>query len=348
MHKAMFYKSIYGFLSLLLLLSCSTEYKFILNSPAKITINKNFTVSVTEKNGKPIDSVQFTVDNIKVKSNGLEATAESANFKLGKHTVTALLFFEGKTEKVTNAIYFMADEAPAIYDYKIVNTYPHDPKAYTQGLEYYNGFLYEGTGRNGTSWIRKVELTTGKVLQQADLDEKYFGEGITIFKDKLLQLTWQGGVGFVYDLATFKNEKEFKYTKSREGWGLTHDGNKIFKSDGTEPIWLLNSDTFVEESYIEPYTDTQKVKKLNELEFVNGKIYANIWQKNSILIVDPTSGKLEGVANLNGLKDEILKVQELHEQDEVLNGIAYEKENNRLFVTGKHWSKLYEIVLFKK
>ncbi|MBP8794114.1 MAG: glutaminyl-peptide cyclotransferase [Lutibacter sp.] len=344
----MFYKSTIGFLSLLLLLSCNSEYKFILNSPAKITINQNFTISVTEKNGNPIDSVQYSIDNVKLKGTGLEAIAETTNYKLGKHTITAVLFFEGKTEKISNIIYIMADEAPAIYDYKIVNTYPHDPKAYTQGLEYYNGFLYEGTGRNGTSWIRKVELTTGKVLQQADLDEKYFGEGITIFNDKLLQLTWQSGVGFVYDLATFKNEKEFKYTKSREGWGLTHDGNKIFKSDGTERIWLLNPDTLVEESYIEAYTDTQKVEKLNELEFVNGKIYANIWQKNSILIVDPTSGKVEGVANLNGLKDEILKVQQLDEEDEVLNGIAYDKENNRLFVTGKHWSKLYEIELFKK
>ena len=346
--KAMFYKSALGFLSLLLLFSCNSEYKFILNSPSKITIKENFTISVSEKNGKPIDSVQFTIDDTKIKGTGNEAIAETSNFRLGKHTITAILFFEGKTEKITNVIYFMADEAPAIYGYKIINTYPHDPKSYTQGLEYHNGFLYEGTGRNGTSYIRKSVLTTGKAVQQKDLDEKYFGEGITIFNNKLIQLTWRSGIGFVYDLTSFELEKEFKYTKSREGWGLTHNGTKIFKSDGTERIWILNPDTLIEESYIEAYTNTQKVEKLNELEYVNGKIYANIWQKNSILIVDPTSGKVEGVANLNGLKDEILKVQQLDEQDEVLNGIPYDKETDRLFVTGKHWSKLYEIELFKK
>jgi glutamine cyclotransferase len=242
----------------------------------------------------------------------------------------------------------MADAAPEIFTYKIINTYPHDKNAYTQGLEYYNGFLYEGTGRKGTSSIRKVDLTTGKVLQKEDLDATYFGEGITLFNNKIYQLTWQDGVGFIYDLETFKKEKEFKYTKSREGWGLTHNGEKIIKSDGTERIWFLNPETLLEESYIEAYTNQQKVEKLNELEYVNGKIYANIWQKNSILIVDPTSGKVLGVADLNGLKDEVLKTQQLEDQDEVLNGIAYDKENDRLFVTGKNWGKLFEIELLKK
>ncbi len=344
----MLYKSTLGFLIVFTLFSCSNEYKLELNSPTKLNFNEKLVLSVAEKSGKPIDSVQYSINNIKISGNLTSITTETSQFRLGKHTVTALVFFENKTKKLTSSVYLMADSAPAIYDFRIINTYPHDQKAYTQGLEYHNGFLYEGTGRNGTSYIRKVELTTGKVLQQAEIDEKYFGEGITIINDKIIQLTWRSGIGFVYDLNTFEKEKEFKYTKSREGWGLTHDGTKIMKSDGTERIWFLNPETLIEESYIEAYTNKQKVENLNELEFINGKLYANIWQKNSILILDPTSGKVEGVADLNGLKDEILKVQTLDEQDEVLNGIAFDKENNRLFVTGKHWSKLYEIELFKK
>jgi len=164
----------------------------------------------------------------------------------------------------------------------------------------------------------------------------------------LLQLTWKGGIGFVYDLDTFEKEREFKYTKSLQGWGLTNNGENIIKTDGTERIWFLNPETLVEERYIEAYTNTRKVENLNELEFVNGMIYANVWQQNSILIINPKSGKIEGVANLNSLKEHIQKEQTLKESDDVLNGIAYDKENNRLFVTGKHWGKLYEIVLFKK
>jgi len=341
-------KSLLSIFIITLLLSCKSEYKFILKTPKKIQSNQELTISISEKNNQHIDSVQFSIDTRKIKSDGFTTTLEISDYRLGKHTITAIIFYENKTKKVTKPVYFMADAAPNIYTYKIVNTYPHDIKAYTQGLEFYNGFLYEGTGRKGTSSIRKVELKTGKILQQLDLDSIYFGEGITIFNNKLHQLTWQSGIGFVYNLETFEKEKEFKYTKSREGWGLTNDGEKLIKTDGTERIWFLNPETLIEESYIEAYTNKQKVEKLNELEFINGKIYANIWQKNSILIVNPTSGKVEGVANLNSLKTKIQQEQTLDDSDEVLNGIAYDKVNNRIFVTGKHWSKLYEIELIKK
>ena len=320
----------------------------MINAPQKIQINKELTISVSEKNDQPIDSVQFLLDDKKVKSNQNSATLNINDYKLGKHVITAIVFHENKTTKVSETIYFLADAAPEIYTYKIINTFPHDKDAYTQGLEFFNGFLYEGTGRKGSSSIRKVELKTGKILQQKDLDQQYFGEGITIFNNKLYQLTWQSGIGFVYDLNTFEQEKTFNYTKSREGWGLTHNGEKLIKTDGTEFIWFLNPETLVEERYIEVYTNERKVEKLNELEFVNGLIYANIWQQNSILIVNPNSGKVEGVANLNGLKTLIDKEQKLDDADEVLNGIAFDKENNRLFVTGKHWGKLYEIELLKK
>jgi len=344
----MLYKLFIGFMVILTVISCKSEYKFVLNNPAKIKSNQPLTISISEKGNKPIDSVQFSIDNQKVKSTNNTATFNLDGYKLGKHNITAIVFYENKTEKVTSPIYILADTAPDIYTYKIINTYPHDKKAYTQGLEYYNGFLYEGTGQKGESSIRKVNLTTGEVLQQKDLDAQYFGEGITILNNKIYQLTWKGGVGFVYNLETFEKESEFKYTKSREGWGLTNNGEKIIKSDGTENIWFLNLETLVEESYIEAYTDSRKVENLNELEYVNGMIYANVWQQNSILIINPINGKIEGVANLNSLKEHIQKEQTLQERDDVLNGIAYDKDNNRLFVTGKHWGKLYEIELFKK
>ncbi len=344
----MFYKSFFSFIIFMAIFSCKSEHKFIINAPKKIQTNKELTISVSEKNNKIIDSVQFSIDDKKIKVDANIATLKIDNYKLGKHVITAIVFHENKTTKVSETIYFLADSAPEIYTYKIINTYPHDKGAYTQGLEYFNGFLYEGTGRNGSSSIRKVALETGKVLQQKDLDEQYFGEGITIFNNKLYQLTWQGGIGFVYDLNTFEQEKTFKYTKSREGWGLTHNGEKLIKTDGTEIIWFLNPETLIEEDYIEVYTNERKVEKLNELEYVNGLIYANIWQQNTILMVNPKNGKVEGVANLNSLKTIIEKEQKLDDADEVLNGIAFDKENNRLFVTGKHWGKLYEIELIKK
>lgn len=344
----MFYKSFFSFFIFLAIFSCKSEHKFIINAPEKIQTNQELTISVSEKNNKAIDSVQFLIDDKKVKSGQTSATLKINQYKLGKHIVTAIIFYANETAKVTETVYFLADSAPEIYTYKIVNTYPHDKGAYTQGLEFLNGFLYEGTGKKGSSSIRKVDLKTGKVLQQKELDEQYFGEGITIFNNKLYQLTWQAGIGFVYDLNTFEQEKTFNYTKSREGWGLSHNGEKLIKTDGTEFIWFLNPETLVEEDYIEVYTNERKVEKLNELEFVNGLIYVNIWQQNTILMVNPATGKVEGVANLNSLKTTIEKEQKLEDSDEVLNGIAFDKDTNRLFVTGKHWSKLYEIVLIKK
>ncbi|MFD1294552.1 glutaminyl-peptide cyclotransferase [Lutibacter holmesii] len=345
----MSYKSFIGFAFLIFVISsCKSEYKFILNTPKSVQSNQELTISISEKGNKPIDSVQFSIGGKKIKSNNLSATLNVTDYKLGKHTITAIIFYENKTKKETKPVYIMADSAPEIYTYKIINTFPHDKGAYTQGLEFYNGFLYEGTGRKGQSSIRKVELKTGKIVQQKDLNETYFGEGITILNDKIYQLTWQSGIGFVYNLTTFEKQQEFKYTKSREGWGLTNNGEQLIKTDGTERIWFLNKETLIEESYIEAYTNKQKVEKLNELEYINGKIYANRWQLNSILIINPKTGKIEGVANLNSLKDLISKEQILDESDDVLNGIAFDKEKNRLFVTGKHWNKLYEIELIKK
>ncbi|PCI10651.1 MAG: glutamine cyclotransferase [Flavobacteriaceae bacterium] len=333
----------------ILFISCNEKYKFKLTTPKKLNVTQDLIISFADKNNKPIDSVHFAIDNKSIKLDAnFKATVNISNYKLGRHTVSALVFYANKSKKLNNTVYFLADEKPSIYNYKIINSYPHDRHAYTQGLEFHDGFLYESTGKNGTSSLRKVELKTGKVVQQIDLDNKYFGEGMTKLGDQIFMLTWQKGIGFIYDFESFEQKGTFKYKNSIQGWGLTNDGEHLIKTDGTERIWFLNAKTQAEEKFIEAYTNERKVENLNELEYIDGKIYANIYQRNSILIVNPKTGKVEGVADLNGLKTEMEKTQKLVPQDEVLNGIAYDKETNRLFVTGKNWGKLFEIELIKK
>lgn len=330
---------------ILIFSSCESDYKLHFKTPKKIQINQELILKVDEKNNKPIDSVQFYINQEKILADqNLETSINILKYRLGKHLLKAIVYYDGKSKELLNDIYFLADSEPEIYVYEIIKTYPHDKNSYTQGLEFYNGFLYESSGHYGKSSLRKVKLETGEVLQKIDLDKKYFAEGMTIFNQKIFQLTWREGLGFIYNLENFNLEKNFPYQKSIEGWGLTHNETHLIKTDGTERIWFLNTENQKEEYYIEAYTDQRKVEQLNELEFVNGKIYANIYQQNSILIVDPKNGKIEGVANLNGLKNLV----EQHDELDVLNGIAYDQKTDRLFVTGKNWSKLFEIKLKKK
>ena len=230
---------------------------------------------------------------------------------------------------------------PKEYTYEIINTFAHDSNAFTQGLIYENGFLYEGTGLNGRSSLRKVEMETGKVLQQFNLKDEFFGEGITIFNDKIIQLTYKSNVGFVYDKNSFKLLREFNYPT--EGWGITHDGKNLIMSDGTPTLYFLNPETFELTSRVAVFYKGSLLNNLNELEYINGKIYANIWNTDSIVVIDPQTGHVTGVIDLGGL----LSAQE-SETVEVLNGIAYDQKNKRLFVTGKLWPKLFEIKLVSK
>ncbi|TYP97567.1 glutamine cyclotransferase [Tenacibaculum adriaticum] len=337
------------FLSVFLLLtSCSeTGYKFKLNTTQKVTLGQEASISFEQIKGNKIDSVQLFIDGKRLTKTE-NATVNTSTLGVGKHAVTALAFYPGKVKKVNNSIEVVADIAPNVYNYKIVNTYPHDENAYTQGLEYHDGFLYETTGRRGQSWLRKVNLETGKVLQQKDLDKKYFGEGMTIFNDVIYWLTWQANKGFTYNLSNFELIGEFNYNESVQGWGLTHNDTELIKSDGTNKIWFLDPTTKAEKRNIQAYTDKYPVDNLNELEFVNGQIFANKWQQNSIVIINPETGVIEGVADLNGLRDIVAKDQKLDVSDDVLNGIAYDSKSKRLFVTGKHWSKLFEIELIKR
>ncbi len=333
--------------STLLLTSCSeTGYKFKLNTSKKVTLGENAVVTFEQLDQTKADSIHLYVNKTRLKETP-QTKINTSSLGVGKHTATALAFYPGKVKKVTENFEVLANIKFSVYKYKIVNTYPHDTKAYTQGLEFHNGFLYETTGRRGKSWLRKVELETGKVLEQQDLNKKYFGEGMTIFKDEIYWLTWQAKKGFVYSLTDFKQTGEFKYNKSIQGWGLTHNNTELIKSDGTNKIWFLNPTTKEEKRSIQAYTNKNAIDKLNELEYVNGKIFANKWQQNSIVIINPENGIIEGVADLKGLRNLVAKDQKLDPSDDVLNGIAYDNENNRLFVTGKHWGKLFEIELIK-
>jgi glutaminyl-peptide cyclotransferase len=343
------YSSIISLFTLLLLtIACSETHTFILETPKKVSPNSSITLKLREANNLPIDSIHFFVNGQRIASTDNFAKFNTKNLGIGKHSVTALSFYPGKTNKKNGSFEIFPTEKPNIYTYKIINTYPHDTKAYTQGLEFHKGFLYETTGHRGQSTLRKVELETGKVLQSVDLSDTYFGEGMTIVDDKIFWLTWQNKKGFVYDLNTFEQEKEFKYGKSKQGWGLTHNETELIKSDGTHKIWFLDPSTQKEIRSIQVYTNDRALDNLNELEYINGKIYANKYLNSAIIIINPETGIAEGIVNLKGLTKEMEKAQKLKPEDEVLNGIAFDAKTNRLFVTGKNWSKLFEIELVQK
>lgn len=228
------------------------------------------------------------------------------------------------------------------YTYRIVHVYPHDPQAFTQGLEYRGGFLYEGTGLRGHSTLRKVELRTGKVLREIELDNGFFGEGITVIDGRVVQLTWQAQEGFVYDQQTFRQLHTFQYPG--EGWGLTNDGKRIYMSDGTAQIRCLDPLTLKELRRFTVHDGDRQITELNELEWVRGEIYANVWQTDRIARIAPSDGRVLGWIDLSG----ILPKQDQTGQVDVLNGIAYDSMGDRLFVTGKLWPKLFEIRVVPK
>jgi glutamine cyclotransferase len=227
------------------------------------------------------------------------------------------------------------------YTYKIINSYSHDRNAFTQGLVYEDGVLYEGTGRHGFSELRKVELETGKVLQKCELSDELFGEGITIYGDKIIQLTYLSNVGFVYKKESFEVLREFNY--STPGWGITNDGKQLIMSDGTQKLYFLDAETFQWIRHIDVYDKGVSVWGLNELEYVKGQIFANVWPTERIARISPKTGQVIGWIDMRGL----LTKQDLVMQVDVLNGIAYDKEKDRLFVTGKFWPKLFEVKLIQ-
>jgi len=228
------------------------------------------------------------------------------------------------------------------YGVEVIHTYPHDPTAYTEGLFYLDGYLYESTGLEQHSSIRKVKLETGAVLQKLDISPQYFGEGIVNWHDRLISLTWKSHIGFIFDLATFRQQGQFRY--EGEGWALTQDGQQILMSDGTPQIRFINPQTLKETGRITVTLDGKPVRNVNELEWVKGEIYANVWQTDWILRIDPHDGHVVGLINLAGL---LRPSDRIPGHTDVLNGIAYDAKGDRLFVTGKNWPKLFEIRLHR-
>ncbi len=229
-----------------------------------------------------------------------------------------------------------------VYTYQVINTYPHDREAFTQGLVFDSGVLYEGTGLNGRSSVSKIELKTGKISQIYKLPEQYFGEGITVYKDTIIQLTWQSNTGLVYYKNRFALLSQFSYVG--EGWGITFDGKHFIMSNGSSTLTFLDIDTFTPISHVEVIDSDTPINNINELEYVNGKIFANVWQTNKIAVIEPANGKVVGWVDLTG----ILQTQPFSGQVDVLNGIAYDAQTDRLFVTGKFWPFLFEIKLVTK
>ncbi len=333
-----------------LLISCGDNIKdpkqlfnlAISNTNKTFKAEDDLSISLSPKRDKTIDAVEYTLNGEPVSLSGDKLSL--AGQRMGVHTLGATITSDGETYNLSKDFTITASQKPKLYTYKILESYPHDMGAYTQGLEFENDTLYESTGQRKKSTLRKTNYITGEVLENKKLGDQYFGEGLTILNDKIYQLTWQENTGFIYDLATLEQTGTFIYSKSKEGWGLCNDGSTIYKSDGTEKIWTLNPENLSEDSYVEIYTNQSKIDQVNELEWVEGKIYANIYQKDAIAIVNPANGAVEGVINLKGLQDEVTQ----HSQLDVLNGIAYNGEPNILYVTGKNWDKLFKIEIVDK
>ena len=332
-------------LSLVFLKACGDE------ATPKITLKPNantyvagdtLTVDLRHKKSLALTQVQYFLDDAPI-TLPYVFTEE----KLGDHLLTASAQLEGKEVKAKErSVRLLKSSPPELWTYTLLNEYPHDQEAYTQGLEFDGEILYESTGLNGKSSLRKVNYTSGEIIQSIPLDATYFGEGLTLLNDKVYQLTWQENTGFIYDKESLNMKTSFSYDQSKEGWGLCNDGEFLYKSDGTAKIWKLDPDTGKELGYIEATTNKTILKNINELEWVDGKIYANTYQsqKEVVVIIDPSTGAIEAVVDFSGLKEKVAQIPSLN----VLNGIAYHPQRKTFFITGKNWSKLFEVTLQKK
>lgn len=317
----------------------TNKYIIELNS-SEFFPNDTLEVNIKSNKSYPIPKSQIFLNGKKI-----DSVYSLSSLKLGYHEIQVEIINQGKKTKLKDNFVLYAKDPPKLYSYKIINTYPHDETSYTQGLEFNKNILFESTGLRGKSKIRSLNYKTGEIINEIKLNDKYFGEGLTIMNNKIYQLTWQEDIGFVYDIDLTKVESSFSYDESVEGWGLCNNGEIFYKSDGTNKIWLLDSNDLKEMDYIEVMTNKKSINKLNELEWHNNKIYANTYQfeKDVVLIIDPESGGVEGVIDFSGLKNSVKQIESLN----VLNGIAYNLVTNTFFVTGKNWSKIFEVEIFK-
>lgn len=309
----------------------------------KYTFKDQVAVQIANPDAWVVDSVVYKANDKRIHSSQeLTFSWPLSDAKLGYSQLVAEVYFEGQSEPkiIQTRLEVVSDVEPVVREYEIVKRYAHNRESFTQGLEFYRDTLMESTGQHGASRIMKWNIQTGEIYQQADLEQAYFGEGITVLNDKVYQLTWQSMVGFVYDANTLKREKQFNYSRKVEGWGITNDGNMLYQTDGTEKIWTLDPATLELKDYVNVYAKGSKIKALNELEWIDGKIYGNVWQRDAIAIIDPKTGVVEEIINLAALRSELTS-----EQAEVLNGIAYNPKTKTIFVTGKYWDKMFEIRL---
>ena len=311
------------------------NFSIQINAEKNIISNSDtLKISILNLNDVKIDSIQLQLDNNKV-SNKIVLK----DISLGEKIIKAKVFYNDKKEVLIKKIVVLSSIKPKIYNYEILNIYQHDINSYTQGLEFHKGVLYESTGQYGESKLRALDYKNNKILKNINLSPSYFGEGLTVLNEKIYQLTWKEGRGLIYDVNTLEKLGSFNYGQSKEGWGLCNDGRQLYKTDGSENIWILNAETLEEESFVQAYTNKGRLTNLNELEWVDGKIFANRYQKNGVAIVNPTNGAIEAVIDFKDLKNKVTN----HSGLDVLNGIAYNSATKSLFVTGKRWDKLFEV-----
>lgn len=324
-----------------LISGCGNSSKPIKHFLIQTNANKNvisntdtLKLSLSNPSNKKIDSVNYVMNNSPVAD-----IFSLQNSSLGEKMIKAEVFYDGKKEVALQKVVVVNGSTPKLYNYELLNTYPHDITSYTQGLEFYKGVLYESTGQYGESKLRALDYKNDAILNNVNLSRSYFGEGLTVLNDKIYQLTWKEGRGLIYDVNTFETLGSFNYGQSKEGWGLCNDGRQLYKTDGSENIWILNAETLEEERFVQAYTNKGRLTNLNELEWVEGKIYANRYQKNGVAIINPINGAIEAVLDFKDLKNKVTN----HPGLDVLNGMAYNPDTKTLFVTGKRWDKLFEV-----
>jgi glutamine cyclotransferase len=301
-------------------------------------------------NTKP-DSVVYLVDSVRrgSKKDSTAFSFKTDSMALGPKTITAKIYQGGKSQEVSTNIVLMAAKAPEEYTYKVIKVFPHDTSSYTEGLLYQDGYLYESTGNTGHSTLRKVDLVTGKAVQVAKIDPKYFGEGSAIIGDKILMLTYkQPEAAYVFDKNTFKLLKTFTNNVGVEGWGMTFDGKKLYFDDSTNRIWFLDKDTYRQKGFIDVYDDNGPINEVNELEYIDGKIYANVYTRDTILVINPKNGAVLQRVDMKNLWPMSQRPTDFDNVQNVLNGIAWDAKGKRLFVTGKKWPHLYQVEFVKK
>jgi glutaminyl-peptide cyclotransferase len=294
-----------------------------------------------------VDSIAFYLDGVpvgRINSPVQEISAATYNKSPGIKRLKMTVFFSsGTTETNSISLRFISDFKPKLYTYRVMGTFPHDINAYTQGFEYHDGYFYEGTGQKGESSLRKVLPGTGDFIKFRNLSSNLFGEGITVLNGKIYQITYRDKIGFIYNAENFEQIEKFSY-ENLEGWGLCNNGQEIIMSDGTNVLYFRDPQYFSVNRKIEVFDNVGEVDSLNELEYINGIIYANRYMTSEIVMIDPATGKVIGKADMRGL----LKPEDLHSNIDVLNGIAWDETGKRLFVTGKNWPKIYRIELIEK